>query len=311
MNAKKQTRRKPSAAKLEPIDWREFANDAVLNGNMSTLYRRPPTEDPTTYASDEAMVEIEKRIIRPEDSQEPTVGPTPTAGTLENPEGASSPDCSIPTDRPIPTDGSTPTVVEIPTGPAEPSAPYVPTASIQPTAPFIPTVGISQPKPTAPARPTVSEIPTVGPTRKRRIKPIRDVQDALTLAGQVLYRAMLGDAGDARATSCTKGYRQLAAETRLDKDTVRDLIVEFKEKGLVRETATYDADTRSSKTYEVLSHQAALALWHDAGIAYVTTGRQRPLFCSSAGELLELIPTVGIKPTRVQVPTVGMEPSET
>ena len=61
MNPKKQSRRKTSANKLEPIDWHEFANDAVLNGNMSTLYRRPPTEDPSAYASPEAMVEIEKR----------------------------------------------------------------------------------------------------------------------------------------------------------------------------------------------------------------------------------------------------------
>ena len=60
MNPKKQSRRKPHANKLEPIDWREFANDAVLNGNMSTLYRRPPNEDPSAYASPEAMLEIGK-----------------------------------------------------------------------------------------------------------------------------------------------------------------------------------------------------------------------------------------------------------
>ena len=60
MNPKKQSRRKNTASKLEPIDWREFANDAVLNGNMSTLYRRPPSEDPSAYASSEAMIEIEK-----------------------------------------------------------------------------------------------------------------------------------------------------------------------------------------------------------------------------------------------------------
>jgi DNA-binding IclR family transcriptional regulator len=104
---------------------------------------------------------------------------------------------------------------------------------------------------------------------------------------------MLGNPGDATATSCTKGYRQLAAETRLDKDTVRDLIVEFKEKGIVRETATYDPDTRSSKTYEVLSYETALRMWREAGIQFVTTGRQRPLFCSALGELLTLKPTVG------------------
>ncbi|MCU1339647.1 MAG: hypothetical protein JWO19_5228, partial [Bryobacterales bacterium] len=71
MKPPKQSRRKPSASKLEPIDWREFANDAVLNGNMSTLYRRPPTEDPSAYASAEAMIEIEKRVIRPVLDTEP------------------------------------------------------------------------------------------------------------------------------------------------------------------------------------------------------------------------------------------------
>jgi len=44
-------RRKAGANKLEPIDWHEYANDAVLNGNMSTLFQRPPTEDPSAYAS--------------------------------------------------------------------------------------------------------------------------------------------------------------------------------------------------------------------------------------------------------------------
>ena len=47
----KPNRRKPGANKLEPIDWHEYANDAVLNGNMSTLFHRPPTEDPSSYAS--------------------------------------------------------------------------------------------------------------------------------------------------------------------------------------------------------------------------------------------------------------------
>jgi len=36
----------------------------VLNGNMSTLFQRPPTEDPSAYASPEALVEIEKRATR-------------------------------------------------------------------------------------------------------------------------------------------------------------------------------------------------------------------------------------------------------
>src|SRR5690349_8026524 len=65
MSTPKQSRRKTGTAKLEPIDWHEFANDAVLNGNMSTLYQRPLSEDPTTYASPEALLEIEKRAVRP------------------------------------------------------------------------------------------------------------------------------------------------------------------------------------------------------------------------------------------------------
>jgi hypothetical protein len=108
---------------------------------------------------------------------------------------------------------------------------------------------------------------------------------------------MLGAAPHASTTSCTKGYRQLAAETHLDKDTVRDLIVEFKQKGIVHETATYDPDTRLSKTYDVLSHEAVLNGWRQAGILFVTAGRQRPLFCGPDGTLLNFIPTVGIKPT--------------
>src|SRR5664279_5525963 len=63
MSTPKQRRRNVGAKKLEPIDWHEFANDAVLNGNMSTLYRRPPTEDSTGYASSEALAEIDKRLI--------------------------------------------------------------------------------------------------------------------------------------------------------------------------------------------------------------------------------------------------------
>ena len=59
---KKQSPRKSAAKKLEPIDWHEFANDAVLNGNMSTLYHRPPTEDSTAYASPDALREIKKRV---------------------------------------------------------------------------------------------------------------------------------------------------------------------------------------------------------------------------------------------------------
>src|SRR5664279_780926 len=72
MSTLKQSRRKSGPEKLEPIDWHEYANDAVLNGNMSTLYHRPPSEDPTAYASPEALLEIEKRASRPE--ARPTVG---------------------------------------------------------------------------------------------------------------------------------------------------------------------------------------------------------------------------------------------
>ena len=305
MNPKKQSRRKNTASKLEPIDWREFANDAVLNGNMSTLYRRPPSEDPSAYASPEAMIEIEKRVIRdapdappvealspvPHELSVPTVGINPPAGEI--PAVGSAPiDPSLPAAPLIPTVGTEHTVGSIPT----PSRKR-PINRSQPTAPTLPTVGIV---PTGGTKPSdtvaLAEglIPTVG-TRKK-VKPIRTVHDALTLAGQVLYRAMLGT-HETSNVSCTKGYRQLAAETHLDKDTVRDLIVEFKHKGILHETATYDPDTRLSKTYQVLSHQAVLQAWRDAGIHFVTAGRQRPLFCSATGNLIDFIPTVGLTPT--------------
>jgi hypothetical protein len=245
MNEKKPNRRKASTQKLEPIDWREFANDAVLKGNMSTLYRRPVDEDPSAYASAEALAEIEKRVI-------PTVGIVPTV-------------------------------------PPTPSVGPKPTVDLKPTAGTTPA--------TPPTQPTVGTVPTVGQDKKRKVKAIRDVHDALTLAGQVLYKAMFGSPDDASSRSCTKGYRQLAAETRLDKDTVRDLIAEFKEKGILRETATYDPDTRSAKTYEVFSHEAVLQTWRDAGLQFVTSGRQRPVFCSADGQPLGSPPTVGTKPT--------------
>src|SRR3954453_10514642 len=92
MDLPKPNRRKGgSATKLEPIDWREFANDAVLNGNMSTLYRRPPTEDASPYASPGALLEIEKRVIRSAPHSErpegvpalaPTVGDEPPVPTI-------------------------------------------------------------------------------------------------------------------------------------------------------------------------------------------------------------------------------------
>jgi len=147
-------------------------------------------------------------------------------------------------------------------------------------------------------RPTVGSAPTVGlDNRRREIKPIRDVQDALTLAGQVLYKTMYGAPDGAKSKSCTKGYRQLAAETHLDKDTVRDLITEFKDKGIVREIRSYNPDTRLAKTYEILSYKAILQIWRDVGLSFVTTGRKRPVFCTAEGELLSLGPTVGTEPT--------------
>jgi hypothetical protein len=108
---------------------------------------------------------------------------------------------------------------------------------------------------------------------------------------------MYGAPDGAKSKACTKGYRQLAGETHLDKDTVRDLISEFKDKGIVRETGTYDPETRSAKTYEVFSYKAILQIWRDANLVFVTTGRQRPMFCNAQGEILPLEPTVGTRPT--------------
>jgi hypothetical protein len=132
--------------------------------------------------------------------------------------------------------------------------------------------------------------------KRKRVKPIRSVQDAITLAGRVLYNAMYGIPDSAASKSCTKGYRQLAAETHLDKDTVRDLISEFKIKGIVRQTGAYNPDTREAKTYEVLSNKAILQIWEDAGLRFVTVGRRRPMFCTPQGEVLTFIPTVGLRP---------------
>lgn len=302
MNPPKPSRRKMGAKKLEPIDWHEFANDAVLNGNMSTLYHRPASEDPTAYASPEALLEIEKRVGRPGQKSVvidfdsagagsiiPTVGTEPTVGTIRR----SGADAAI-----EPTVGIRPTVG------ADPE--LIPSSSSL----IKPTVG---PRHTVGRKPTVGAKPTVGMEPKPKAKPIRDVQDALTLAGQVLYRAMYGAPDGAKSKLCTKGYRQLAAETHLDKDTVRDLIGEFKDKGIVRETRTYDPDTRSAKTYEVLSYRAILQIWRDANLQFVTTGRQRPMFCDAAGVILASGPTVGTGPTvgsrivaSLDRPTVGL-----
>jgi hypothetical protein len=235
MNPPKPNRRKPGANKLEPIDWHEYANDAVLNGNMSTLFQRPPTEDPSAYASPEALVEIEKR----------TVGQALSHATSRLSAGLT---------------GET----ACPTTPA-------PTASVEPAEGASPTVG--------------TRLTVVPDGKSKKVKPIRDVHDALTLAGRILYKAMYGPPEGTEARQCAKGYRQLAAETHLDKDTVRDLIAEFKGKGIVREIASYDPDTRSSKTYEVQSNQAILEMWREAGLSFVTSGRQRPEFCNAQGGL--------------------------
>ncbi len=234
MNQPKPSRRKSGANKLEPIDWHEFANDAVLNGNMSTLFHRPPTEDPSAYASPEALVEIEKRANRP---------------------------AMVP--------------------PLDRSAAAAPAAVVE-----TPTVGTV---PTMEPGPAVAPAPEVEAAGKnRKIKPIREVHDALTLAGQILYRAMYGATDGTTPRECAKGYRQLAAETRLDKDTVRDLIADFKEKGIVRQIGSYNPDTRSSKTYEVLPSHAIVETWKKAGFFFVTSGRQRPEFCTAQGRALSV-----------------------
>src|SRR5262245_54097973 len=106
MNTPKPGRRKAATKKLEPIDWHEFANDAVLHGNMSTLYRRPAAEDPTAYASPEALVEISKRRP-PASPAEPTVGLEPTAGLAPT----AKPETPTATEKADgPTVGSPPTV---------------------------------------------------------------------------------------------------------------------------------------------------------------------------------------------------------
>jgi hypothetical protein len=255
MKPAKQRRRKSSTGKLEPIDWREFANDAVLHGNMSTLYHRPANEDPTVYASHEALAEIEKR----------------SGGQRQ---GAVVLDFVTPKSRTI----SVPTV-----GPEIPE-----------TDTSVPTVGLEMQAAADPVQ-RFDIQPAVGLSVHRHFKPLRDVQDALTLAGQVLYKTMYGAPDGGRSKLCTKGYRQLANETHLDKDTVRDLIGEFKDKGIIRELRSYNPNTRLSKTYEVFSYKTILQAWRDAGLGYVTTGRKRPIFCTEDGKLLSIRPTVGLE----------------
>ncbi len=305
MSDAKPNRRKSAARKLEPIDWHEFANDAVLNGNMSTLFHRPPTEDPTTYASSEALLEIEKRSSRP------TAGLEPSVESFEATDLTATIVSSQPTMGPTPA-VNPPPITRQPISAPVSLPPAVDTPPVLGPRPTVDLVSASAfPQPTLTSKPPVYSGPTVG--SKRKIKPIRDVQDALTLAGQVLYKTMYGAPDGARSKSCSKGYRQLAAESHLDKDTVRDLIADFKEKGMVREIGTYNPDTRSSKTYEVLSYKAILQLWRDAGIHFVTTGRQRPEFCTADGDPVRFIPTVGqqspqLTPTAIPQPTVGTMP---
>jgi hypothetical protein len=352
---------------------------------MSTLYQRPPSEDPTAYASAEAMVEIQKRVgrggqipgspapIEPsEGGIEPTVGPDPRDSAvqpdIEPTAGHNRPSEMTPTEGIVPPVGRVaprgirPTVgidqAAVPSdsaagnaaGNPSPAAPGTsssgmggrPTVGTEPSgceadtteppgragqpgsamekqprtaasvaaAGPVPTAGPISPVGMVPAAGT---LPTVGVGLKSRIKPIREIRDALTLAGQILYRAMYGVSEAAASRTCTKGYRQLAGETRLDKDTVRDLIREFKEKGIVREIGTYDPDTRSAKTYEVFPEGAIIETWQKAGVAFVTAGRQRPAFCSAHGQPLTLTRTTEPEPGRrlqreggSSIPTVGV-----
>jgi len=189
---------------------------------------------------------------------------------------------------------------EIQAGDASHPPDFIPTVGVKPTGGMEPPVG---------AEPTVVPVPTVG--LKRKIKAIGEVQDALTLAGIVLYKAMYGTPDGNNSKTCRKGYRELASDARLDKDTVRDLIGDFKAKGIVEEIATYDPDTRLGKTYEVLSYRAILRRWRETGIQYVLSGR-KPVFCTAAGQMIDLIPTVGAKPTVGTPPmptTPGLAPT--
>ena len=260
MNPPKPNRRN----KLEPIDWHEYANDAVLNGNMSTLFHRPPTEDPSAYASPEALVEIERRTRVGQALSPANPCPTPTVD-VEPVEGAR------------PAEGASPTVGTEPAAVPEPGSRP---ASLHVLMPDTSRLTDDKKRSSVP----LDHEPTVGMEKSRKVKPIRDVHDALTLAGRILYKAMYGPPEGTDARECAKGYRQLAAETHLDKDTVRDLIAEFKDKGIVREIASYNPDTRSSKTYEVQSPQAILERWREAGLFFVTAGRQRPEFCTAQGQ---------------------------
>ncbi|MDQ1468930.1 MAG: hypothetical protein QOJ99_410 [Bryobacterales bacterium] len=239
-----------------------------------------------------------------------TGGYLPTVGVDVTPAGAQPTARIEPTDRIVPAVGG---ILPQPlknrlspvTSERSRSTDADPTFCITHTAGHIPTVGAEPPVSnrsagdhrslnSSLANPTLGLRPTVAGAKK--VKAIRDVQDALTLAGQLLYKAMYGMPDGARSKTCSKGYRQLAAEAHVDKDTVRDLIVDFKEKGIVREIGSYNPDTRASKSYEILSYKAILQLWREAGINHVTSGR-RPSFCDSSGKPVAFIPTVGAPPS--------------
>src|SRR5512140_967202 len=161
MNPPKPNRRKPGANKLEPIDWHEYANDAVLNGNMSTLFQRPASEDPSAYASPEALVEIEKR----------------QAAANSRPSAGLTGDTACPTD-PTPTAVGEPAEGAGPTVGTEPAA--VPEAGSHP-GPHVPgaeTGRLTDDEKRSAVPVDRSSVP-LGMEKGKKVKPIRDVHDAL------------------------------------------------------------------------------------------------------------------------------------
>ena len=252
------------------------------------LHYRPGVLDPDLEATIVGFYEAGKSVEKTPipfpapSSAAPTVGLKPTVGAIP----------TVPLARPL--------EPEIQAGDASHPPGLIPTVGVKPT------VGMELP---VGSEPTVVPVPAVG--LKHKIRAIGEVQDALTLAGIVLYKAMYGTPDGNNSKTCRKGYRELASDARLDKDTVRDLIADFKAKGIVEEIATYDPDTRLGKTYEVLSYRAILRRWREAGIQYVLSGR-KPMFCSVTGQMLDFIPTVGSSPipdAPGPVPTVGAQPT--
>ena len=195
--------------------------------------------------------------------------------------------------------------------------------SDEPKAPVAPVVSTPTVVSTPPVEPVppVRSVPTVGPTApvgyvpslprpSKAVRPIRFVQDALTATAFIVYDRMYGAADGSALKICAMGYSELARETGRHKDLVRDIIVDLKQKGIVREIEKYDADTRKPKKYEVLSFSSALQLWREAGIGYVTKAR-RPMFCDSQGNEISFVPTVGPNSTagtRPTAPPVGLTP---